>query len=432
MQVYECILSLIAGIGVFILAMKLMSDSLNQIAGNSMKNLLEKLAGNRIVGVLVGALVTAVIQSSSATTVMVIGFVNADVMNLNQAAAIIIGSNIGTTVTGILASLESLNVSLYLSLLVFIGMLLAFIKKIKKIANLMTGLGMIFVGLKMMSSACNDDSIKDSFKNVLQKLEFPLLLEFLGVLFTAIIQSSSAMTGIVIIMVSQGAMTLKNGLFITLGANVGTCVTALLGIIGANTNSKRTALIHFIFNMSGCLIFTPLLWIFSDFILSVLDKLSDENAMKIAYFHLFFNITTAIIMTPLIQFLVKFVSWVIKDKEPPIEYIEWFIKDKDSNNAILDSRPSTKSINISESNDNYSEDIINNANDIGHKDDIIIKDEIDNKNEIIRKDSSEFSETDRNTNNIENSEEKEENINKDNNNEKKNNEEEIDKLNNDD
>ena len=155
--------------------------------------------------------------------------------------------------------------------------------------------------------------------------------------------------------------------------------------------------------------------------------------MKIAYFHLFFNITTAIIMTPLIQFLVKFVCWAIKDKEPPIEYIEWFIKDKDSNNAILDSRPSTKSINISESNDNYSEDIINNANDIGHKDDIIIKDEIDNKNEIIRKDSSEFSETDRNTNNIENSEEKEENINNDNNNnEKKNNEEEIDKLNNDD
>ena len=149
MKVYECILSLIAGIGVFILAMKLMSDSLNQIAGNSMKNLLEKLAGNRIKGVLVGALVTAVIQSSSATTVMVIGFVNADVMHLNQAAAIIIGSNIGTTVTGILASLESLNVSLYLSLFVFIGMLLAFIKKIKKIANLMTGLGMIFVGLKM-------------------------------------------------------------------------------------------------------------------------------------------------------------------------------------------------------------------------------------------------------------------------------------------
>ena len=156
-------------------------------------------------------------------------------MHLNQAAAIIIGSNIGTTVTGILASLESLNVSLYLSLFVFIGMLLAFIKKIKKIANLMTGLGMIFVGLKMMSSACDDDSIREAFKDILQKLDFPLLLEILGVIFTAIIQSSSAMTGIVIVMVGNQAMTLRNGLFITLGANVGTCVTALLGIIGANT-----------------------------------------------------------------------------------------------------------------------------------------------------------------------------------------------------
>ena len=132
MEIYECILALIGGVGVFILAMKLMSDSLTQIAGDSMKRLLEKLAGNRFKGVLIGALVTAVIQSSSATTVMVIGFVNADVMDLNQAAAIIIGSNIGTTVTGLLASLESLNVSLYLSLLVFIGVMLAFIKKLKK------------------------------------------------------------------------------------------------------------------------------------------------------------------------------------------------------------------------------------------------------------------------------------------------------------
>lgn len=209
MQVYECILSLVAGVGVFILAMKLMSDSLTQIAGERMKKLLEKLAGNRIVGVIVGAFVTAVIQSSSATTVMVIGFVNADVMDLNQAAAIIIGSNIGTTVTGLLASLESLNISLYLSLLVFIGVMLAFIKKIKKIANLMTGLGMIFVGLKMMSSACDDQSIRDAFSNVLKNLEFPLLLELLGVIFTAIIQSSSAMTGIVIVMVGKKAMTIK-------------------------------------------------------------------------------------------------------------------------------------------------------------------------------------------------------------------------------
>jgi phosphate:Na+ symporter len=328
MQVYECILSLIGGVGVFILAMKLMSDSLNEIAGERMKNLLEKIAGNRIKGVLIGALVTAVIQSSSATTVMVIGFVNANVMTLNQAAAIIIGSNIGTTVTGLLASLESLNISLYLSLLVFIGVMLAFIKKIKKIANLMTGLGMIFVGLKLMSSACNDDSIKDFMADVLQRISFPLILEFFGILFTAIIQSSSAMTGIIIVMVGNGAMGLDSGLFITLGANVGTCVTALIGIIGANDNSKRTAVIHLVFNICGVLIFTPILWIFKSQIIGLLGYLVSKEAMQIAYFHLCFNITTALITTPLIDYLEKIAYMVIR--EPKEDVIESFIKEKEN------------------------------------------------------------------------------------------------------
>ena len=373
MKVYECILSLIAGVGVFILAMKLMSDSLNQIAGERMKRLLEKLAGNRIVGVLVGALVTAVIQSSSATTVMVIGFVNANVMDLNQAAAIIIGSNIGTTVTRLLASLESLNISLYLSLLVFIGVMLAFVRKIRKIANLMTGLGMIFVGLKMMSSACDDQSIRDAFSNVLKNLEFPLLLELLGIIFTAIIQSSSAMTGIVIVMVGKKAMTIKNGLFITLGANIGTCVTAMIGIIGANTNSKRTALIHLIFNVSGCIIFTPILWIFSDSIVNILSKMSNEDAQRIAFFHLFFNIATAIITTPLIKFLVKFVSFAIKNKDKPEEFLEWFIKDKeDKDEGLLNPRPSSNSVNINIINE---ENAIIDTNQSESNDDTIIKED---------------------------------------------------------
>lgn len=381
MKVYECILSLIAGVGVFILAMKLMSDSLNQIAGERMKRLLEKLAGNRIVGVLVGALVTAVIQSSSATTVMVIGFVNANVMDLNQAAAIIIGSNIGTTVTGLLASLESLNISLYLSLLVFIGVMLAFVRKIRKIANLMTGLGMIFVGLKMMSSACDDQSIRDAFSNVLKNLEFPLLLELLGIIFTAIIQSSSAMTGIVIVMVGKKAMTIRNGLFITLGANIGTCVTAMIGIIGANTNSKRTALIHLIFNVSGCIIFTPILWIFSDSIVNILSKMSNEDAQRIAFFHLFFNIATAIITTPLIKFLVKFVSFVIKNKDKPEEFLEWFIKDKeDKDEGLLNPRPSSNSVNINIINE---ENAIIDTNQSESNDDTIIKED-----KLIKDDSN--------------------------------------------
>ena len=329
MEIYECILALIAGVGVFILAMKLMSNSLNELAGEKMKTLLGKIAGNRIKGVLLGALVTAVIQSSSATTVMVIGFVNVNVMDLNQAAAIIIGSNIGTTATGLLASLESLNISLYLSLLVFIGVMLAFIKRIKKVANLMVGLGMIFVGLKMMSSACNDESIKGAFQSVLEKISFPLLLELLGVIFTAIIQSSSAMTGIVIVMVGNKVMSMHNGLFITLGANVGTCVTALIGIIGANKNSKRTAVIHLVFNISGCLIFTPILWILGGPITSLLEFLVSKEAMQIAYFHLFFNCTTALITTPLIDYLEKIAKFVIKDEENPDEIINTFIQEKE-------------------------------------------------------------------------------------------------------
>ena len=353
MQVYECILSLIGGVGVFILAMGLMSKSLNEIAGERMKNLLEKIAGNRIKGVLVGALVTAVIQSSSATTVMVIGFVNANVMTLNQAAAIIIGSNIGTTVTGLLASLESLNISLYLSLLVFIGVMLAFIKKIKKIANLMTGLGMIFVGLKLMSSACNDDSIKDFMTDVLEEVNFPLLLEFFGILFTAIIQSSSAITGIIIVMVDNGAMGIGSGLFITLGANVGTCVTALLGIIGANDNSKRTAVIHLTFNICGVLLFTPILWIFKNKIIELLTSIVSKEAMQIAYFHLVFNITTALITTPLIDFLVKLAYLVIKEPQEK-DIVETFLKEKE--NFDIGHRDTTTDIEVEENEEKEEED----------------------------------------------------------------------------
>ena len=376
MEVYECILSLIAGVGVFILAMKLLSDSLNEIAGERMKTLLEKIAGNKIKGVLVGALVTAVIQSSSATTVMVIGFVNCDVMDLNQAAAIIIGANIGTTATGLLASLESLNISLYLSLLVFIGVMLAFIKKIKKIANLLAGLGMIFVGLKLMSNACNDDSIKSSFEEVLKKISFPLLLEFLGVIFTAIIQSSSAMTGIVIVMVSNKVMDMNNGLFITLGANVGTCVTALIGIIGANINSKRTAVIHLTFNICGCVLFTPILWIFNKPILNILKAMVSKEAMQIAYFHLFFNCTTALITTPLIGYLVKIAKYVVKDEKKEDEIIEGLVNDV--NNIDINPRETTTTLNE----ENKDEKIENNENEkYKPPQDLINDDKKENKEE---------------------------------------------------
>ena len=215
MEIYECILSLISGIGVFILAMKLLSDSLKDFAGEKMKSLLKKITGNRIKGVLIGALVTGVVQSSAVTTLMVIGFVNANIMDLYQAAAIIIGANIGTTSTGLLASLESFNISLYLSLFCFIGVMLAFIKKFIKIANLLIGLGMVFVGLELMSSSCDNESIKSGFKNAFEKISFPLLLELLGIIFTAILHSSSAMTRLVIVIISNQALNIQNALFNT-------------------------------------------------------------------------------------------------------------------------------------------------------------------------------------------------------------------------
>ena len=187
---------------------------------------------------------------------MVIGFVNAKGMDLYQASAIIIGANIGTTATGFLASLDSLNVSLYLSLFCFIGVMLGFVKKIKKVGNFLKGLGMIFIGLKLMSSSCNDESIKSGFRSVFSKLNFPLLLELFGILFTALIQSSAAMTGIVIVMISNQVFNIQNALFITLGANVGTCVTAFISI-GGSLNSKRAAVIHLTFNTFGmCFIYS--------------------------------------------------------------------------------------------------------------------------------------------------------------------------------
>ena len=378
MQIYECILSLISGIGVFILAMKLLSDSLNVLAGEKMKSLLKKIAGNRISGVLVGAFVTTVIHSSAATTLMVIGFVNSNMMDLYQAAAIIIGANIGTTTTGLLASLESFNISLFLSLFCFIGVMLAFIKKIKKIANLFIGLGMIFVGLKIMSSACNDESIKSQFKTVFEKIQFPLLLEFLGIIFTALLQSSTAMTGLVIIMISNQAMTMKNALFITLGANIGTCVIALIGIIGTNVNSKRTAIIHLTFNLFGCLIFTPILWIFTDEIIYLLKCITSKEGIQIALFHLFFNCITAMITTPLIKYLVKFSEFVIKDKKDFLE--EKLVNDEDFGNIL-------RSGTVSNSTDVNSEDInaenINEEYNINNSDEEKGADDKDLKNTML-------------------------------------------------
>ena len=321
MKIHECIISLLGGTGLFIAAMNIMSSSLQKVAGAGMRRLLAKITDNRFAGVGIGAVVTMIIQSSAATTVMVIGFVNAETMNLHQATAIIMGANIGTTITGILASLQSLNLSLYFSFLTFIGVILMFFKKdfLKNLGGIISGLGMIFIGLDIMSDSCKDDSIKDVFKSGLEKIDFPLALIFLGIVFTAIMQSSSAITGLVIVMVQGNSMEMGSALFIMLGANIGTCVTALISTIGTSINAKRTGIIHLLFNLFGTVIFTIFIWILKSQVIELLGKITNKRAMQIAWFHLFFNIITTLILLPLINILVLVACKIIKEKNGRLE-----------------------------------------------------------------------------------------------------------------
>ena len=311
------ILELFAGCGVFIAGLNMMSSGLQKSAGSGMKKLLGSISGNRLAGVGIGATVTGIIQSSAATTVMAIGFVNAGIMTLFQATAIIMGANIGTTVTGLIVSLKSLNISLYASAFAFIGVMMTFFskEKIKQIGNVICGLGLVFIGLDLMSAAFDSQTMKDLFISVFSAIEFPLLLIICGILVTALIQSSSAVTGLVIIMVGSGALPIDNALFIVLGSNIGTCITAILASIGTSTNAKRTAFIHLAFNVIGTIIFTTFIWIFKDLAVTLITSLPLKAEMQIAFFHLIFNVTTTLILLPFIKQLVSLAEHVIRDKK---------------------------------------------------------------------------------------------------------------------
>ena len=315
---------LLAGVGVFIVGMNFLSDSLEKSAGSGMKKLLGKISNNRFSGVGIGAGVTAIVQSSSATSVMVIGLVNAGVMTLMQATPIIMGANIGTTVTGLLVALKNDYFNMVMYLLAFAGVMMGFFKRerVKLVGSLFCGLGLIFVGLNVMSSeqAFGNPLVEEMFTGIFGVIKFPLLLIFVGAVFTALIQSSSAATGIVITMVGTGVLPLDQALFIILGANIGTCVTALLASVGASANSKRVALIHFTFNVIGTVLFATVIWIFSDTIVNALiAAFPGEDAMalqmRVSLFHVIFNVSTTLLLLPLTRLLVKYSCLIIKEKK---------------------------------------------------------------------------------------------------------------------
>ena len=324
MELLGSLIWLLAGVGVFIVGMNFMSEALERSAGDGMKRLLGKISNNRFSGVGIGAGVTAIIQSSSATSVMVIGLVNAGVMTLMQATPIIMGANIGTTITGVLVALKNDYFDMLMYFLAFAGVMMGFFKnpKIKLAGLLCSGLGLIFVGLNVMSSeqAFGSDQVAELFQGIFSVIRFPLLLILVGVIFTALIQSSSAATGVVITMVGTGVMPLELALFIVLGANIGTCVTALLASVGANANSKRVALIHFTFNVIGTVLFTAIVWIFKKPVINLLISLFPGNdamslQMRVSVFHVIFNVTTTCILLPFVSLLVKYSCTVIKDKQ---------------------------------------------------------------------------------------------------------------------
>lgn len=325
--VISAILTLIAGVGVFLIGCNFMSSNLESLGSRKMKALFAKASKSKLVGVGVGTVTTAVIQSSSATSVMVIGFVNAGIMTLAQAATVIFGANIGTTVTGQLVALgmfgdSAISTSVIFATFAGIGaFMLAFAKKdgTRKIGGIFAGFGMIFVGLSLMSGSMKDFSEFEGVKSFLAVIKNPVLLVLIGTALTAVLQSSSVMTSLAITMVVSGLISLNQGIYITMGANVGTCITALIAGIAANRNAKRTALIHVIFNVSGVLVFM-LIGLFMgfgglDFGVLFERMFPGATQIQLAMFHTIFNVATVIIILPLTNLLVKAVTKIIPDKK---------------------------------------------------------------------------------------------------------------------
>jgi phosphate:Na+ symporter len=237
---------------------------------------------------------------------MAIGFVNAGAMTLAQATTVIMGANIGTTVTVLLVSLESLDISLSASVLAFIGVMKCFVKKndrIHNIGGILAGLGVLFIGLSLVGRAFENEEVLNAFKNLLEQINFPLLYVLIGIFLTAsLMQSSSAMIGLVIMIVGSGALTMEAGLFTIIGANVGTCFTSMLAIIGSSTNAKRTGFMHLTVKIIGAIIFTILVWTLQEPIVELLKNTEFKVEFQIALFHVAFNVITTALLLPFVKY----------------------------------------------------------------------------------------------------------------------------------
>mgnify|MGYP005889818731 FL=1 len=331
------IISLLGGLGLFLFGMKYMSDGLNQVAGKKMKNLLEKLTRNRFKGFLLGVLVTAVIQSSSATTVMLMGFLNAGIMDLAQATGVIIGANIGTTITAVLIAID---VSAIAPFCIFIGTVMALFSKKqtqKFVGQIILGFGVLFFGLKYMSGPEAMGVLKTSaaFQAFITKANNPFLGLLIGFIMCSVLQSSSASIGVLqaLAMTSASLMPMKFAIYLIIGINVGSAMPLFLSAIGAKTNAKRAAVIYFIFDFVGMLLFTPIALIFPQYT-EWITSLSDNGSVQVAIAHIIFKVVTAFVLLPFIKWIVKLSEIIIKPKEHDTKLRFEFIDKKISNNPV--------------------------------------------------------------------------------------------------
>ena len=308
------VISLLGGLALFLYGMQMMSSGLEAAAGNRMKKILEKLTSNRFLGVLVGAGITAVIQSSSATTVMVVGFVNAGMMTLKQAVWIIMGANIGTTVTGLLIALDIGELAPFIA---FVGVaLIVFVKntKVHHWAHIVAGIGILFIGMEMMSGAMKPLREYQPFIDLMASMSNPVLGILFGAGFTALIQSSSASIGILQGLAASGVISLGSAIFILFGQNIGTCITALLASVGTNRAAKRTTIIHLSFNILGTTIFTLLALLVPGFVGFIEGVVPGDAVSDIAGMHTIFNIVTTILLLPFGTVLAKFATMILPER----------------------------------------------------------------------------------------------------------------------
>jgi len=314
-------MTLLGGLAIFLYGMELMTDSLKAVAGDKLKMILEKLTGNRYAGAVTGAGVTAVVQSSSVTTVIVVGFVTAGLMNLAQATGVIMGANIGTTIT---AQIVAFKITKYALIMVAGGfgmMMLGRDEKIKHWGTMLMGLGLVFFGMGVMSGAMKPLRSYQPFLDLMSTMENPMIGILIAAAFTGLVQSSSATTGIVIVMATEGLVSLPAGIALAFGANIGTCVTAMLAAIGKPRIAVQAAVIHLLFNVFGVMLwffFIPYLAEFviylspaADAALTGQEKLAAEAPRQIANAHTVFNVANTVIFLPLAGYFAKLAQMIV-------------------------------------------------------------------------------------------------------------------------